>query len=108
MAQPAIVIPPTQGNIRVLAVSTTASSDVDLGVDEADKGQYWTFISDVDCYITFHKNEITTAPDETSTSGDARTWMLSAGSPQHFMIDRDARHFRAKGSTSGYLRYYPS
>ena len=107
MPRPDIVIAPTQGNIYVLSVTTSASSEQDIGIDEADKSQYWTFVCDVDCYVTFGGSTVTD-PDETTASGDGRTWLLSAGQPQAFVLDRGSRYFKAKGSASGKLRYYAS
>lgn len=108
MSAASMVQPPTEGNILVLALTTSASSAQDLGAEGSAEQGYWTFISDVDCYITFGAADSVADPDETATSGDGRTWYMPAGLPQHFELDRRSRYFKAKGTASGHLRYYSS
>jgi len=103
--------PPTEGTIRVVALTTSASAEQDLGLDPMTTGERsYLFISDVDCYITFSSDGIAGSvndPDETAVTGDGRTFRLPAGMIVSYMVQPCQRYFKVKGSTTGYLRYYP-
>lgn len=100
---------PREGAIRVLALTTSASAVQDTGVSSGQA--YVTLIADVACYVTFGADGTNTVtnPDETAATGGGRTWRLAADQPQSFLVQSGAdRYFKAKGSASGYLRWYVS
>lgn len=102
------VKPPMEDEIRVLAVTTSASAVQDSGITRGPR--YVTFICDVACYITFGKDGTNTVtdPDGTAASGGGRTWRLAADQPQAFLVNTVARYFKARGTASGSLRWYVS
>lgn len=106
----AAILPPRQGEIRVLALTTSASAVQDTGIAAGGQTRFVTVVSNVDAYITFSDDGTNTItdPDETNTSTDARTWLLTAGVPQPFTVSPVERYFKAKGSAAGYLRWYVS
>lgn len=107
------IAPPIQGSIRVLSVTTSASSTQDLTEFLSDSSKrtgprYITFICDVAWYITFNSSTTITDPDSTSTSGNGRTWLVPASQPYHVRVTPRHPYFKARGSASGTLRWYPS
>ena len=104
------VRPPIEGNIGVVALTTSASAQRDLGLDPVSTGRKsYLFVSDVRCYITFSNDGISgsiTTPNETAVSGDGRTFMLPADVIMPIVVSPMNRYFIAKGSASGYLRWY--
>ena len=108
-----LVGPPRQGKIRVHAVAATASAaervQDDSRADAANQSRasYFTFVSDVDLFITFHSADDLDDPDGTSVAGDDRSGSMLAGVPEHWYIDNSARFFKTIGAT-GLLRYWRS
>lgn len=101
---------PRQGELGVVAVTTSASAAQDTGVTSG--GPRWvTFKADVNCYITFGVDGTTTItdPDGTAVSGNGRTWELTAGIPEPFLISSKVdRYFKVRGTGAGYVRWYGS
>ena len=111
MSDPAIaegLVPdcPTEGNISYLALTTSASSLQSLTAPPGGTAIY-TFISDVQFWITFG-NTAVTDPDETATSGNAVPWRVPADTAFHVKVRRGQADFKAKGSAGGVLRWYRS
>ena len=96
------VIPPRQGLIGVLAVSSGVASDA---TEIGTTGQH-LFICDVDFYITFGDASMV-APDETAVTGNARCMMWPAKTPLPvFISGHNDGHFRAKPTANGHVRWY--
>lgn len=112
MTTAAFIPPPTEGNIEVLSLTTSASSEQELSVPQSSEGRYVHFIADVVWYVTFSTNghvnnrSEVADPDENATSGDGRTWRIPADTVLAIVPTRITRFFKAKGSASGTLRWY--
>lgn len=106
----AAILPPKEGAISVLALTTSASAVQDTGIVSGTVARFVTLVSDVACYVTFSDDGTNTItdPDETNTSTNARTWRIGADQPANFTITGTERYFKAKGSAAGYLRWYVS
>lgn len=99
-----VIKAPTEGNINVVSLSTSASSAVDLG---DSLGYTWLhFIADQDFYITFGDSSSVTDPDETATSGGGRTWYVPSGTIFSVQYNLRSRYMKHKGAASGTLRWY--
>src|SRR5688572_17217193 len=103
------VLPPREDDIRVIDVTTSASTVQDTGVNDGAP-RFITMISDVAFYVTFSKNGTNTVtdPDGTATSGGGRTWRVPADQPFHATIGKVERYFKARGTAAGTLRWYIS
>lgn len=104
---------PKMGNIRVLAVTTSASAIQNVteflaGASTGYKPRWITFICDVAWYVTCGSTSTITDPDSTATTTDARTWRVPADQPFAVRVTKDTAYFKARGSAAGTLRWYPS
>ncbi len=106
----AAVLPPKEGAIRVLAVTTSASSVQDALGSDLPIRSFVTFICDQDCYLTFTAagSNTITDPDATATTGNARTWLVPAKQPFNVVLTNTDRYFKARAAGSGMLRWYIS
>lgn len=108
------VSPPVEGEIFVLALTTSASAEQDFDAAGYFNSATWapryvTFISSARWYITFKAVTGVTDPDSTATSGGGRTWEVPADMPFNVRVVRGERRFwKARGSASQNLRLYPS
>ena len=104
----AAILPPRQGDIRVLAITTSASAVQD---SEVSSGPHFiTLICETAFYITFTANgtNVITDPDGTATSGNARTMLVPANQPTPFIVSQMERYFKVRGTGAGTLRWYLS
>ena len=100
-------IAPTEGNIEVLALTTSASAEQDLGSSAI--GRFVTFICSARFYITFGTVGAVTDPDDTATSGGGRTWEVPADTEFHVrIVGPHMQAFKAKGASAANLRRYVS
>lgn len=112
MTTAAFIPPPTEGNIEVLSLTTSASAEQELSVPQSSEGRYVHFIADVAWYVTFSDDgnvvgrSAVTDPSESATTGDGRTWRVPADTVLAIVPTRITRFFKAKGSGSGTLRWY--
>ena len=86
---------PEEGQIRVLALSTSASA---LQTVAEFVGHYVSFVCDADFYITFGSVAAVTDPDETTAAGNGRTWFCAGGQRHDFRITQRTAGFKAKAS----------
>lgn len=107
----AAVLPPMEGAISAIAITTSASTAQDTGVSPNNAPRYVTLISDVAFYITFSNdglNSAITDPDGAAVTGDARTWFVPANTQANFLAGNTQRYFKARGTGAGTLRWYVS
>jgi len=101
--------PPTEGDIRVLSVTTAASAIQDTGVEAGAAGGPRTvkFIGSVAFYVTFAGNggNTVTDPDGTATTGDGRTWLVPANTEWCEPVSPRERYFKVRGTGSGTVRW---
>jgi len=103
------VLPPMEGSISAIAITTSASTAQDTSVSAEPR--YVTFISDVAFYITFGNNGLNvgpTDPDGSAVSGNGRTWLVPASTQLNVLVTKTQRYFKARGTGSGTLRWYQS
>lgn len=92
-----------QGGIRVLSVTTSASSEQSLTEFATERVE---LKCDVPFWITFGVSTVTD-PDETATSGNGRTFRVEAGEPYHVHVVAGTNDkFKVKGVGAGTLRWY--
>ena len=101
---------PIEGQIRVLALTTSASAVQDLTEFMADsslrRGEVWvTFVCSARWYMTCGSTSTITDPDSTSTSGNGRCWEIPADVPFPFRVTKKTAYFKARGSASANLRW---
>jgi hypothetical protein len=104
------VLPPMEDAISAIAITTSASTAQDTGVN-GDSSRYVTFISDIAFFVTFSNDGLDssiTDPDGTAVSGSGRTWLVPASTPLNVLVSRRSRYFKARGTGSGTLRWYTS
>lgn len=102
------VLPPLVGSINVLSITTSASAAQDTGINTGP-GAYFTILTEADSYISFASTSAgVTDPDGTATSGNGRTWFLTAKSPQHFWVTPNSRFFKLRGTASTTARWFRS
>lgn len=113
------VSPPAEDDIRVVALTTSPSVEIDLSeflggasTDHAgNRRAVWiTFEADVAFGITFSKaiGDAITDPDLTATSGSGRCWRRAADQEWNRKIGPANARIKVRGTAAGILRYYPS
>lgn len=105
----AAILPPQEGSISAIAITTSASTVQDTGVS-AGAPRYVTMVSDVAFFVTFGNagTNTVTDPDGTAVAGNGRTWLVPANTYANFLVGSVQRYFKARGTGSGTLRWYIS
>jgi hypothetical protein len=112
--QAADISGPAEGSIWVLGLTTAASAEQDFASASyfnlaTFSPQFVTMKCSVRWYITMKDVTGVTSPDETQTSGAARTWEVAPDEPFPVRVAPGLRQFwKAKGSATANLRIYPS
>ncbi len=105
-------IPPSVGEITVIAGTLTSPAAVDLSaaLPATTPRAWFTFQADgVDIGVIFGKDaaDLTLAPDLANVTTDAQCIVIPAGTSQDFEIDDDHKHMRWVALTAtGFFRYF--